>query len=336
MAEMGIGYGSECHLLRYLGRHRNRFDEYVLNATDADTIAWLDYPFDSSKTWLDGEFTGLDFLKSKHPARREWANVWPRQGNPPNWDAVGRIRRNGANEWLLVEAKANVQELKSSCKAKEEGGRPLIARTLAAVKSKLGVAEDRDWLNGYYQYCNRIAVLEILNRHEAPARLLFIYFVGDKGDATRTCPTDAAEWQSSLDAQNAHVGLATHHPLSNRVHELFLDVRGAAPLGRTTMPATDKPTGSGWFSLIVGSAFILLVLVFWLRGNGVGSINPNYLLAAWMIFSGVLMSGWGITRILSTSAKHDWWRIGQNTINFCVAIIAATFAILAILMQKGP
>ena len=26
MAEMGDGYGSECHLLRYLGRHRDRLD----------------------------------------------------------------------------------------------------------------------------------------------------------------------------------------------------------------------------------------------------------------------------------------------------------------------
>jgi hypothetical protein len=29
MAEMGAGYGSECHLLRYLGRHRNRFDYLI-------------------------------------------------------------------------------------------------------------------------------------------------------------------------------------------------------------------------------------------------------------------------------------------------------------------
>jgi len=108
------------------------------------------------------------------------------------------------DEWLLVEAKANIQELKSSCGAKEkgqrsEGGRKLIAHTLAAVKSTLGVAEDRDWLNGYYQYCNRIAVLEFLNRQKVPTRLMFIYFVGDKGsdvigDKLRNC------WRSlSLD-----------------------------------------------------------------------------------------------------------------------------------------
>ena len=223
---MGMGYGSECHLLRYLGRHRNELDKRVLDVSGGDTVAWLDYKFDRSKTWLDGELTGLDFLEPEHPAREEWVNVWPRQGNPPNWDAIARVRRHGVTEWLLVEAKANLQELRSSCGAKEEGGRALIVRTLATVKSTLGVADDRDWLNGYYQYSNRLAVLEFLNRHNAPARMLYIYFVGDKGSETvgekrfvRTCPADVAAWQPALEARKAHLGLRKY-----RVHELFLDV----------------------------------------------------------------------------------------------------------------
>jgi hypothetical protein len=180
--------------------------------------------FDPTKTWLDGELKGLDFLRPDDAARQNWKQFWPQQGNPPNWDAVARISRNGIIEWLLVEAKANVQELRSSCNAKAEGGRPMIARTLAAVKSVVGVSEDRDWLNGYYQYCNRIAVLEFLNRQGAPAQLMFIYFVGDKGDAKRTCPADFWGWQTALKEQKAHVGLGKHHLLSDRIYELFLDV----------------------------------------------------------------------------------------------------------------
>jgi hypothetical protein len=224
MADMGSGYGSECHLLRYLGRHRNRLDQRVLNLTGADNVAWLDHPFDPNKTWLDGELKGLDFLEPNDPTCKKWANVWPQQGNPPNWDAVARIQINGVAEWLLVEAKANLQELRSSCKAKAEGGRPLITDTLAAVKPTLGVAEDRDWLNGYYQYCNRIAVLEFLNRHKTRARMMFVYFLGDKGDSTRTCPTDVGGWRAALEEQKKHVGLPRHHPLYDRVHELFLEV----------------------------------------------------------------------------------------------------------------
>jgi hypothetical protein len=224
MAEIGMGYGSECHLLRYLGRHRELLDQRVSEVTGADAVSWLDYPFDPSRTWLDGELKGLDFLAPDHALHGEWRQAWPQRGNPPNWDAVARIGRGGASEWLLVEAKANVQELQSSCQASPSGGRPLIARTLVAAKAALGVAADRDWLNGYYQYCNRVAVLEFLNRHRVPSRLLFIYFLGDRGDAGRACPADAAGWRAALDAQSAHVGLPQAHPLADRVHQLFLDV----------------------------------------------------------------------------------------------------------------
>jgi hypothetical protein len=102
---------------------------------------------------------------------------------------------------------------------------------------------------------------------------------------------------------------------------------------RKAMPTSDKPAGSGWFSLMIGTTSIIMVLAFWLCGKDVGSINPNYVIAAWMIFSGIVMSLWGIVRIISASAKTDL-RVGQNTINFCVAIIAVTFAILALVMPK--
>lgn len=60
MGMMGDGYGSECHLLRYLGRHRAFLDQRVLEVTGATAIEWLDYPFDRSRTWQDGECKGLD------------------------------------------------------------------------------------------------------------------------------------------------------------------------------------------------------------------------------------------------------------------------------------
>jgi hypothetical protein len=167
---------------------------------------------------------GLDFLAPSDPVRDEWKQVWPQRGNPPNWDAVARIGRNGVAEWLLVEAKANVRELQSSCQADPQGGRPLITGTLAATKATLGVAADRDWLDGYYQFCNRVAVLNFLNRHGVPTQLLLIYFVGDKGNASRICPADAAEWRAAIDVQEVHVGLPESHPLADRIHQLFLHV----------------------------------------------------------------------------------------------------------------
>jgi hypothetical protein len=43
MAEMGNGYGSECHLLRYLGRHRTELDKRVREETGGQHVEWLDY-----------------------------------------------------------------------------------------------------------------------------------------------------------------------------------------------------------------------------------------------------------------------------------------------------
>jgi hypothetical protein len=137
---------------------------------------------------------GLDFLGPDYdPVHVKWKQVWPQRGNAPNWDAVARITKNGVSEWLLVEAKANLQELQSSCQASPQGGRPLITCMLKATKAALGVAADRDWLNGYYQLCNRLAVLDFLNRNGVPSRLMLIYFVGDRGaqrgHALRTQPS---------------------------------------------------------------------------------------------------------------------------------------------------
>jgi hypothetical protein len=224
MAEMGDGYGSECHLLRYLGRHRGALDRQILDLTGSDSIQWLDFPFDRSRTWQDGEWKGLDFLEVGSPARVAWQTIWPQRGNPPNWDAIGKLTTKGVAQWLLVEAKANAEELQSSCKAVEEGGRPLITKTLAATKEHLGVSAERQWLDGYYQYANRVAVLDFLRQCNVPARLLNIYFVGDRGDARRSCPNDIAGWNDVLVPLKAHIGLPSGHPLEDRIHELFLPV----------------------------------------------------------------------------------------------------------------
>ena len=224
MAEMGNGYGSECHLLRYLGRHRGLFNQRVLSCVGGTKIEWLDFKFDPKNTWPDAELAGMDFLSDGAPAKDAWRNFWPQTGRPPNWDAVGRITVEGNEEWLLVEAKANLAEIKSDCMASRDGGLGKIIDALNDTKKALGVASDRDWLSGYYQFCNRLAVLRFLTSEGVASRLLFIYFCGDRGDAQRVCPEDETGWAEALDAQSTHVGLPDDHLLSQRIHKLFLPV----------------------------------------------------------------------------------------------------------------
>jgi hypothetical protein len=221
MGNIGNGYGSECHLLRYLGRHRNLLDEAIIAQTGGRAIAWQDFGFDPETSLGDGELKGLDFLP-EGAVKEKWRLFWPQRGNQPNWDAVGILEHGPVREWLLVEAKANVEELKSSCAAKDGKGRRRIVDALRLTKEALSIPPDRDWLNGYYQLANRIAVLQFLKSMGEPARLVLIYFVGDRNVAA-TCPGTAEHWSRPLARQEGHLGLSSDHHLSDRIHKVFLE-----------------------------------------------------------------------------------------------------------------
>jgi hypothetical protein len=80
MAQMGNGYGSECHLLRYMGRHRDQLDEVVLRQIKANSIHWLDFHFDRQRKWPDAEWEGLGFLPERTALRSAWRTSWPPGG----------------------------------------------------------------------------------------------------------------------------------------------------------------------------------------------------------------------------------------------------------------
>lgn len=225
MGKLGFSYGSEWHLLRFMGRHRHLLDQRVLEVVGGDSIDWLDFDFEpKKKRWLDAEIKSLAFLPQGHQVQALWKQWWPQGRGIHNWDAVGRVGFGDAEEWLLIEAKANLEELCYDCGATSPTNRLKIERALAETKQALGVPEEHDWLNGYYQFCNRTAALYFLNHRGVPAHLLYIYFLGDHGDQRRTCPSDIAAWQEALQVQEECVGLPTGHWLEARMHKLFLPV----------------------------------------------------------------------------------------------------------------
>ena len=237
MASFGNGYGSECHLLRYLGRHRERLHTAICEATGATDVRWLDFPFVASwpdpkggsrvkggSRWPDVEWLSLDFLPRDSEVVRDWRERWPHGGGIMNWDAVGQVEVGGVWEWLLVEAKGHLSEIKSDCSASAAPSIERIERTLAETKAALGAPPNADWLRGYYQYANRLAVLHHLDRHDVGARLMFIYFCGDFRPDAFECPQDESGWADALAAQEAHLHLRKHHALAPRVHKLFLPV----------------------------------------------------------------------------------------------------------------
>jgi len=101
-----------------------------------------------------------------------------------------------------------------------------IRQAFEIVKKDLRVSEEKNWMRGYYQLANRIAVLYFLTKHDVPAYLLLIYFIGDRSSRMRKCPQSKEEWEEILTAQEEHVGITKGHILEDRIHKLFLTVDG--------------------------------------------------------------------------------------------------------------
>ena len=92
------------------------------------------------------------------------------------------------------------------------------------MKQQLGVKQTCDWLKGYYQHADRVAILSsLITSHGVAARLVCTYFTGEKHPKI-VGPVDAAAWQPALLRMNAHLGLTGAHPLSARIRDVFLAV----------------------------------------------------------------------------------------------------------------
>lgn len=222
--DIALGYGSKWHLLRYLGYHRDALNRQLEQQAGIHLLSWLDSPFDCGQPLKDAEWKGLDFLSDDEPAKRAWLDFWPQTGNVPNWDAVGLAQNGERTEWLLVEAKAHVEELHSDCNAKEGDGLEAISRALDTVRRECGAKVPLgNWLSPYYQYCNRLTTLYFLMKHAVPARLVFVYFTGDQHPkGIWDCPRTPEDWAPPLDTVKWHIGLAGKSELGQHVHYVFL------------------------------------------------------------------------------------------------------------------
>jgi len=228
MGKIGYGYGSEWHLLRYLGYHRDYLQNSILQITGGSHIQWLDCPFSTVNQTLhhDQEWQGIEFIDDAN-VQKKWDAFWPQTGNPPNWDAVGKLLGSNGEEWLLIEAKAHLEEVRSSCAASNPKSKTMINDAFLATQESFGSkVQITNWLSPYYQFCNRLSVLHFLmheNKPHIPARLIFIYFYGDK-NGNQKCPQNSGEWDSAIQDMYDAVGLDKKSDLFHRVDRIFLPV----------------------------------------------------------------------------------------------------------------
>jgi hypothetical protein len=238
MGKIGFGYGSEWHLLRHLGYHREYLSLKTLHVTGGNSVEWLDFEFSKVNTPLkdDKEFSGLEFIPNAQ-VQEKWKSYWAQTGNSQNWDAVGKVHFDNRDEWLLVEAKGHLGEIESNCGATNPTSKKKIFSALGKASQAFGNQSKpvENWLEDYYQYANRLAVLYFLMKECVPAvnaRLLFVYFYGENRENLK-CPQNDQEWLPAIQEMNDWLGVDKGCELAKRIHYLFLPVN---PIGSGIRP----------------------------------------------------------------------------------------------------
>ncbi len=208
--------GSQYWLQEYCHLRTDMLDDDLrrqLELSDKDSITWLSPLEDDGYA----EYRDKAFLErlSVHLDIRDLKSFWPRGG--PVWDGLAQTSRG---DIILVEAKSHIPELVSSCQA-EGPALELIKNSLAETAAFYGADSAAGWLEGYYQYANRLAHLYLLRHvNKVPAWLVFVCFVNDFDMAG---PTSADGWKSGIEDVHAHLGIKRVR-LAPHVVDLFPDV----------------------------------------------------------------------------------------------------------------
>ena len=178
MAEMGLGYGSEYQLMRFLGHHREDLNEQIQKATGlSEDILWLDFPFDDKRISGDGEWKGIECfhrLENYTNIEARWKEFWPQRGTSMNWDGIFTI----GDTWFFVEAKAHKEESYQKCNASSDNSKKMINNAFEKTVQWLKAQPKEKWIEtNCYQLANRLAFLFFCHQCDIKARLLNIGFV---------------------------------------------------------------------------------------------------------------------------------------------------------------
>ena len=202
------------HWLQLLANSKPQEFESALASPYLGSVAW--------KSPVAGdeyaEYQDLSFLEllglslGKVPLN----SYWPRRG--PVWDGLATTSTGAV---LLVEAKANIPELKSPPSQASPRSAALIQSSLESAKSSFGARSDASWADTFYQYANRLAHLHLLRaENEIDAYLVFLYFV-NASDVDG--PESEEEWQPAIHEAHQALGIS-QGPLTPYVLEVFVDV----------------------------------------------------------------------------------------------------------------
>ena len=222
MAEMGLGYGSEFQLMRFLGHHRNYLNTLIRETVKIDgEIQWLDYPADNTRLSGDGEWENIlcfEKLKNYTDITNKWKDYWPPKGKGMNWDGIFRI----GDIWFFVEAKAHEGECRQKCQASETS-KDIIARAFRKTQEWLKADKPKSpWIDSNcYQLANRLTFLYFCKTQDIQAKLLYIGFLNgfkEKVDEV----TDIKRWISIWNEEFKTLGL-DEEIMSSHIYFIYPD-----------------------------------------------------------------------------------------------------------------
>ena len=181
---------------------------------DQETIEWLS-PIKSdqyAEYYDDASLNRLGIYNLAIPLH----SFWPRSG--PRWDGLART---SSRKFLLVEAKAYIEEGVDFRSKAGDSSRKKIAEALEQSKQAYGANPDANWESPFYQYANRLAHLHFLvSKNEIDAYLVFLYFANAPDVPF---PSSSDQWEGARRLTEKCLGLG-RHAYSDRVATVVIDV----------------------------------------------------------------------------------------------------------------
>ena len=217
VVKSGNSHGSLKHLQVLI----NSFPSLLANelhsiSADIDMVDWKS-PLEEDDY---AEYSDISFIKVLGLEGKlvvPLKDFWPSNG--PNWDALG-LTNNGV---ILVEAKAHLNEIGSSCGAKRDSSIKKISSSLNEVKASLGIGNESNWMKDYYQYANRIAHLYYLRTlNMVDTHLVFLYFIND---TAMNGPKNISEWEVKIQEVECQLGLHKDYGLRKYIHNVFVNIK---------------------------------------------------------------------------------------------------------------
>lgn len=230
MGKMGLGYGSEYQLLRYMGRHRNLLDCKILKVLglEKERIEWLDFNFSGKEPFSkDSELVGIrPFFQEKNFSliQEQWKNFWPSKARQHNWDAVFKIQ----DQWFFVEAKARKNEFtKTSIKECEKENKTKIEQVLNETKEFFENKSNVKWIDSkYYQLCNRLAFIYFCEKMSINAKIIYINFINGYKKKTVFVydnVSDEKQWKKYLKTAYTELGFNNDAKLKKYLINVYID-----------------------------------------------------------------------------------------------------------------